>query len=196
MVGKFQKLIGTRCFGSSSPHHQPLVLTHYESRQKAFQFQLGLLCFPWTPGGYFGVLSFLDSGILHCFPTDSCANVDTRKALFHTCLYLGVHENTFPIGFVVNIIHRFLFYLIALFYKNLNRFKNYAATTSFPTKTCYINIPWTDSISCIAVFSLFFFPFLAALRPMQLPGQGSNLSLGLYLGHSCGNAGSLIHCVG
>ena len=42
----------------------------------------------------------------------------------------------------------------------------------------------------------FLFHFLAALRHMEFPGQGSDPSHSHGLGHSCGNARSLTHCVG
>ena len=37
---------------------------------------------------------------------------------------------------------------------------------------------------------------VAALQHMEFPGQGSNVSRRCDLCHSCGNAGSLIHCAG
>lgn len=40
----------------------------------------------------------------------------------------------------------------------------------------------------------FFFPFLATLRHVELPGQASDLSCSFSLSHSCGSARSLIHC--
>ena len=40
----------------------------------------------------------------------------------------------------------------------------------------------------------FFPPFLASLRYMEFPGQGSDLNFCCYLGYSCSNARSLTHC--
>ena len=46
-------------------------------------------------------------------------------------------------------------------------------------------------------FLIYLFPFiLAALRHMEFPGQGSDLSHRCDLCHSCGNTGSLTHCAG
>ena len=41
-----------------------------------------------------------------------------------------------------------------------------------------------------------FFSFLAALWHMEFPGQGSDLSHGCILSHSCSSTGSLTHCTG
>ena len=44
--------------------------------------------------------------------------------------------------------------------------------------------------------SSFFFSFLAIPRPMEFPGQESDLSPSYNPNHSCGIDGSLTHCVG
>ena len=63
------------------------------------------------------------------------------------------------------------------------------------TPWCYLSrfVPYnkTDSISLAFWRNSF---FLAILKHMEFPGQGSDLSCSCDLSHSCSNTGSLTHC--
>ena len=62
------------------------------------------------------------------------------------------------------------------------------SSVSWPTSP---SAPW----GIYSLIHIFFF-FLAALRHMEFPGQGSDLSHSVDLSHSCSNTGSLTHCAG
>ena len=52
------------------------------------------------------------------------------------------------------------------------------------------SFPWKSRL----FFSSFFWSFLAILKHMELPGQGSDWSHSRDLSHSCGNTRALTHC--
>ena len=57
--------------------------------------------------------------------------------------------------------------------------------------------PYFSSIFIYLFIYLFIFNlFLASLLHMEIPGQGSDLSLSCNINHSCGNSRSLTHCTG
>ena len=64
-------------------------------------------------------------------------------------------------------------------------------------RTCATAVASPDSLPAMPKrnFHFFFFFFLADLQHMEFPGQGSDLSYSCNLCCSCGNAGSLTHCV-